>query len=346
MGLATAVLFAALAAYASAHCAQNSDCSSFPDLNGFHFFCNNDEHVGLAGECETCYYPGDIPHDSEACVRYVTACCYTGQSERRYRCECEDDEAEFQNIEAHKETGEECPGGHANLRIDLYDGVVRDADTDDWWELDWGDSDAYCVLYVDEASEKFTGLFINSNTPVYNEFMDFSCQRTDAGIRLNCYDRDEWSNDDPIFSTYVNDWPPSGVKTRWYDEVTETFYFDVALIYGHGVAPHHGRDFYEDDDQDDDQDEEKRNRVRSAGLFFLMIMLIASFCCGAAFVQTQRRKNREPNFEVTGVEMAAAVDIIDLAQATVIPASDVKGFETVELGGGGPEAAPTPHAVA
>lgn len=346
MGLATAVLFAALAAYASAHCAQNSDCSSFPDLNGFHFFCNNDEHIGLAGECETCYYPGDIPHDSEACVRYVTACCYTGQSERRDRCECEDDEAEFQNIVAHKETGEECPGGHANLRIDLYDGVVRDADTDDWWELDWGDSDAYCVLYVDEASEKFTGLFINSNTPVYNEFMDFSCQRTDAGIRLNCYDRDEWSNDDPIFSTYVNDWPPSGVKTRWYDEVTETFYFDVALIYGHGVAPHHGRDFYEDDDQDDDQDEEKRNRVRSAGFFFLMVMLIASFCCGAAFVQTQRRKKREPNFEVTGVEMAAAVDIIDLAQATVIPASDVKGFETVELGGGGPEAAPTPHAVA
>ena len=79
----------------------------------------------------------------------------------------------------------QCPAGLVDLRVDLYDGLVRDKDPE-WWE---GLSDPYCEISTTDRTFE-TGIYLENNAPVYNEFYEFGCQRKDSALRLKCYDWD------------------------------------------------------------------------------------------------------------------------------------------------------------
>lgn len=172
------------------HCSTNEDCANEGIGDQF---CNADLHEEMGdhvGDCEPCYYPGDLMHNTAACDRYAAACCGGSVCAGCLACRCGDETPPPWSYEPAPRPSDGCAAGTADLRVDLYDGVVRDADPTDDGTTWGGDSDAYCVLYVGSSHAVFSGLFYDSNAPVFNEFFAFSCQPIDARIHLECFDYD------------------------------------------------------------------------------------------------------------------------------------------------------------
>ena len=235
------------------------------------------------------------------------ACCVGGVADHTASttCECAGDHEE-------ENTHEACAAGSFDLRIDLYDGVVRDADS-------FGDSDAYCQFALGDEAAKFSGLFIDSNVPVFNEFFDFSCHRENTRISVVCYDYDTFDADDLIFEARVDAWPPAGVKTRWYDGDDEAFFFDVALHYGGHQHMHHGDHAMGDDEVDGADGARRRNRARRFVVALGVVIAAAAFLCGAVACRVTKGRARAAH-DVDGVEleMAESVTVVETGGAPTV----------------------------
>ena len=116
---------------------------------------------------------------------------------------------------------------YVDLRIDLYDGNVRDEDVH-------SDSDAYCLLTVANVTQ-MSAVVLETENPTFEEFFMFGCTEVDAFVDLTCFDWDPdflvYNPDELVFHTSVLHWPVEGVKARWYDSYDPQYWVDVDFTY-------------------------------------------------------------------------------------------------------------------
>lgn len=233
--------------------------------------------------------------------------------------------------------GGDCPAGETELRMDIYNGRVRDADPNFFY----GESDAYCVMKVrgEEQSTRVSSTFLDNNNPPFMEFYHFGCQPHDAAIDFQCFDWDRRQDHEVVFTgETLRAWPASNEQFRWDDRDEPKYHFNVVLAYdGDG-----------DSATSSSSSKSTREGDLTIGIVGLVVVFLLGLACGGCLLYKKRGPKGLPTTaaaEVVGMEMAEVVVIDRDAQrsaaklATAPPAS--ASFASAQS-----EAADVDHAIA